>query len=143
MIVRAVLALAALLLAAPAMAINKCTVNGKTIYQDAPCANDAKTESVKVYPGQSERPSTRQDAAALCELGIRTQGAWKDPDSIKIGNVRRLGFTTIKLHDATLPVVQYSVGVNGKNSYGGYTGEKLALCFLDSTESRLLRVMLP
>lgn len=33
--------------------------------------------------------------------------------------------------------------VNGKNSYGGYTGEKWAVCYFDMQESRIVDMTLP
>lgn len=36
--------------AAPAWAVNKCTVNGKVVYQDAPCSTQSqKAEPMKVW----------------------------------------------------------------------------------------------
>jgi len=90
--------------------------------------------------GPPQSPHIRQEAIALCEQGIRAAGAWKDPDSLKIDNAVRMGFTSITLHDVSTSVVQYGTFVNGKNSYGAYVGKKPALCYFDPTETRLLSV---
>lgn len=51
---RALAGLAALLLATPAWAVNKCTgPDGKVAFQDAPCASTAKAEAVKIYGGNT------------------------------------------------------------------------------------------
>lgn len=140
---RAALLATVLLAAAPAWAVNKCTgADGKVTFQDTPCTGE-KAETVKIFKSDPQPPSVRHNAVTLCEEGIRASQNWKDPDSLKISDVARIGFTTITLHDARTMVVQYRANVNGKNSYGGYTGNKLAICYLDQTETRLLRVLAP
>jgi len=136
-------AAAALLLAAgaPAWAINKCTgPNGKTVFQDAPCAASHSGEAIKDYATHPDFEATKSDAAALCESRLRSDPAWKDPGSVLITDVRRTGFTTITMHDATLAVVRYTAYVNAKNSYGAYTGAKIASCYMDATEMRVLKI---
>jgi hypothetical protein len=131
---------AVLLATSPVWAVNKCTgAGGKVTYQDAPCTTD-KSEAVHIFKSDPQPPAVRQKALALCEEGIRAAGMWKDPDSLKISDVVRIGFTTITLHDARTMVVQYGASVNGKNSYGAYVGSKPAICYFDQTETRLLSV---
>ena len=138
--IRQAIFLGALALAAPSWAVNKCTgADGKVTFQDAPCTSE-KAEQVKIFKNDPQPQAIRHKAIALCEEGIRAVGMWKDPDSLKISDVVRIGFTTITLHDARTMVVQYGANVNGKNSYGAYTGNKPAVCYLDQTETRLLRV---
>lgn len=129
-------------LAAPSWAVNKCTeTDGKVVYQDTACsANSADAEQIKIFKSAPQSPIIRREAIALCEQGIRAKGAWKDPDSLKIDDVVRIGFTTITLHNAPTMVVKYGAFVNGKNSYGAYVGRKPALCYFDQTETRLLSV---
>lgn len=129
----------------PAWAINKCTLpDGTVALQDLPCAGPAKAEAVRTYTGQGaaqQQDARTQKAAALCEAMWRNAPNWKDPESVRISNVRRTGFTTIKLHDTSIMAVGYTAEVNAKNSYGGYVGRKPALCYLDQTESRVLDVV--
>lgn len=130
---------AALLMAAPAWSVNKCTdPSGKVTFQDAPCTSE-KSETVRILQHGTQPQAVRQKAMELCEAGIRAAGGWKDPDSLKI-EVVRMGFTTINLHDVSTMVVQYGASVNGKNSFGAYTGSKPAMCYFDQTETRLLSV---
>lgn len=135
-----ILLTAAMLSTAPAWAVNKCTgTDGKVVFQDAPCTSE-KAETVRIFKSDTQPNAVRDKAVALCKAGIQAAGAWKDPDSLKISDVVRIGFTTITLHDAPQMAVQYGASVNGKNSYGAYVGSKPAVCYLDQTETRLLSV---
>lgn len=127
--------------ASPAWAINKCTgPDGAVVFQDAPCSLTTKSEEVKAYAGKGS-PGLNSKGATLCETHWRSEPDWKDPDSVRITNIRRSGFTTIKLHDASIIAVAYIADVNAKNSYGGYTGRKPAICYLDQSETRVLDVV--
>lgn len=138
----ATLLAAALLAATPAWAVNKCTVGGKTVYQDAPCADGGEKVNLSgAGPSDAAIMATRSNAAALCEAALRTEPAWKDASSLQVTNMKRTGFTTIKMHGTTLVAVQYSATVNGKNSYGAYAGQKPAFCFLNETETKVLKIM--
>ena len=141
-IMKAAVLSALLLIAAPAWAVNKCTVGGRTVYQDAPCADGggAKVNLSGAGPSDADIAAVRGKAAALCETALRTIPAWKDADSLKVTNMTRMGHTTIKLHDTTLVAVQYRAMVNGKNSYGAYAGQTSAFCFLNETETKVLQV---
>lgn len=55
---------AALFVASPAWAINKCTgPDGKVVFQDAPCAG--KGEKIEVRPASGQAPPTATPAAAM------------------------------------------------------------------------------
>lgn len=129
------IALIALAASAPAFAINKCTVGGKTVFQDVPCAT-GDTVAVKVYSTQT---ATKKDTQSICEASIRSGATWKDPDSLKFDPATRVGFTTIKLHGTTLAVLEYHVKVSGKNSFGAYT-TNTARCYLDGGGDRVIKV---
>lgn len=76
----------------------------------------------------------------LCEKGARA--ALKDPESARVTDVVRTGAGN-HYHLATGRVVtgsQYTLKVNAKNSYGGYTGVKMWSCVLTLDESKLLFV---
>jgi hypothetical protein len=75
-----------------------------------------------------------------CATMLRTIPAWKDRDALKILGVDRDGFRTIRNEQNSRVVVQYSALVNAKNSFGGYIGEKLAFCYSDASESRIVSV---
>ena len=128
-------------LCGPAWAVNKCTVGGKTVYQDAPCAGDGhKVDTTSAGPSNADVAAAAGAAAALCETALRKAPAWKDPDSVQISDVVRVGFTTIQLHGTTLAVVKYGATTNAKNSYGGYVGQKPAFCYLNGTATKVLDI---
>jgi hypothetical protein len=75
-----------------------------------------------------------------CDAGIR--GAMKDPEGARVKDVTRVG-PSIDANgglDALVAGVDYSAIVNGRNSYGGYTGEKPWICVFDTTEATIIRV---
>ena len=125
----------------PAWGVNKCTVGGKTVYQDAPCAGDGqKVDTTSAGPSNADVAAAACAAAALCETALRTVPHWKDADSVRISDVKRMGFTTTKMHGTTLAVVRYGAMVEAKNSYGAYTGKKPAYCLLNGSETKVLDV---
>lgn len=130
--------MAALLLAAPAWAINKCTgADGKVVYQEVPCAGNHAAKEVKIWdntpsagsygrftPGTQmplvalplDVEAARKIAATDMEIAKRRL---KDPDSAKFDGVRVLSFKAMG------KAVEMTCGnLNAKNSYGGYVGTK-------------------
>lgn len=77
---------------------------------------------------------------AQCGSMLRSVPAWKDRDALKIGNISRDGFRTLSDRRNSNVFVQYSTIVNGKNSYGAYAGEKLAFCYSDEFETKIVKV---
>lgn len=116
------------LIGAPALAqVNRCA-NG--VYQQDPCPGAA---IVKAAP--KPQPSAVGPGKALCEAAA--PGAFKDPDSMKIGDVRRAPDSVAAMYK--VPVV-YSMWINAKNSHGGYVGNKLYLCQVNADETHVLGV---
>ena len=91
-----------------------------------------------VLPDTKPPPVERIAAnLALCESATRLK--MKDPDAAKIRPIRRHGPTTVFIDGKFVHGIDYFVAANGKNSYGGYTGEKLFICAFDRAEMTLLR----
>ena len=87
-------------------------MGGKTVYQDAPCAGDGhKVDTTSAGPSNADVAAAAGAAAALCETALRTVPHWKDADSVRISDVKRMGFTTTKMHGTTLAVVRYGAMV--------------------------------
>ncbi|MFN9470933.1 hypothetical protein [Acidovorax sp.] len=65
----------------------------------------------------------------------------KDPESARVGAVARAKGPSPDYETAKgwFPSVSYTVSVNAKNSFGGYTGSKLWICSFDVAEQELLR----
>ena len=73
----------------------------------------------------------------LCETAVRNQ--MKDPESARFKDMHR-SRTDRWCTKPPIQVRYYWVTVNGKNSYGGYVGEKPYRCALDMTESVVLGI---
>lgn len=67
----------------------------------------------------------------------------KDPESARFGNVLRIGAELDTQHGMSIPSVWYSVMVNAKNSYGGYTGSKSFICVFSTDEKKFMRAWSP
>lgn len=65
----------------------------------------------------------------------------KDPESARVGQVVRGKGPSPDYETAKgwFPSVTYTVAINAKNSFGGYTGNVIWLCSFDVAEQELLR----
>ena len=121
----------ALLLAAPAWAINKCTgANGKVTYQEAACASTEAGETVKWTQANGSGSSKqlpfkvvalspeKAREEAMGSMSIARQRL-KDPSSAMFTDVRVLNFNA-QGKNYTMTCGE----LNAKNSYGGYVGAK-------------------
>lgn len=115
----------------------KCKVNGTMVYQDSPCKAVGPAPAEPQLPDLPATNETIQRATALCETAVRNQ--MKDPESAKIKDIRR-SRTDRWCRTPPIQVRYYWMTVNGKNSYGGYVGEKPYRCALDMGESVVLGV---
>jgi len=133
---RLIILAAALLAAGSAFAINKCKgIDGKTNYQDAPCAPSEQSQTLNLpataapaangyTPGKQlqfkvvDLPAAQAQDIAKAAMALAREQL-KDPDSAKFADVRVLNFT------AQGTTITMTCGtVNAKNSYGGYVGAK-------------------
>jgi len=138
------IALTVLTFSVQAYAVNKCVdANGTVTYQETACPNSTKAaQSVNVgvasagpAPKGEELEKRKRQCVEMLKGGVQ----WKDPDSVKISDVTRIGTgTSLKMDGST--VIRYAAQVNAKNSYGGYTGYKLAVCEFDLAEKSITYV---
>ncbi len=138
----------------PVLAIWSACAFGQPMYRcgstfsQQPCGPDA-TEikghggpqpSMPQGPGEPEKVARMK---ALCREMLIQAPSWKDRDSLKIGEIRR-GKADVKTIDGAPQVVRlYLTTVNGKNSYGAYTGDKPAVCYANEHETRVLDLLTP
>lgn len=131
-------ALLALPFAVQAQSIYKC---GST-YSQAPCGADAKQigrapDVPPVAPPDFPPPAERLSAnIATCER--ETRASMKDPAAAQIKDIARSGVSLQYHQGKSFYGVTYMMNVNGKNSYGGYVGERLYSCVFDATEAKYL-----
>ena len=73
-------ALAVAFCSAPAWAVNKCQVNGKTVFQDAPCPMGATGGEIEVRPASGKARAAAPSAAALAQAtdAPKTGSGYKD-----------------------------------------------------------------
>lgn len=109
----------------------KCQVNGRQVIQESPC----KVQGPMATEGSAGSEATGH-AAALCESALRQ--AMKDPAAAMVSGIRR--GRTGEWCNPDIQVRYYWAIVNGKNSYGGYVGEKPYRCALDMAETKVLKV---
>jgi hypothetical protein len=130
----------ALALAGPAAAqqMYRC---GSTFSQQ-PCGADAKVIDTPgvvqpmVVPDLPVSPETIEAASAACVAGLWKSFSFRDPDSVKIGAIRRGTAGMTVFGDRRVATRAYSMRVNAKNGYGGYTGEQLYICYVDPKDER-------
>lgn len=126
---------------AQAQGIYRCG-NGFT---EQPCGADAKVLQapparavpVKELPDNPPPDSVIEANKLSCVAAIRS--SMKDPESARITPAKRSGPSVDYFNGQRFNAVSYWVNANGKNSYGGYTGEKLHICSFDPGEKYIIR----
>lgn len=123
-----------------------CGTEAKPMYRcggapsETPCSENNGI-SAKVLAELNKNPTNADRVEAMkaaCLVWLRTTPAWKDRDSLKFGSVTRGKFDVTTINGSPTTVVSYLTTFNAKNSYGGYTGEKLALCYANEQENQIL-----
>lgn len=115
-------------------------------YSQTPCGENAKIidirPSLEVSDGQELKniPSNIEKInMEYCQERLRIGEPWKDRDSLKFGSmIRSPKSAFVKINNKQTEVVLYITKVNAKNSYGAYAGDKLAVCYFDLQESKIL-----
>jgi len=135
---------AALFLCSPAwgQTLYRC---GNTFSQ-TPCGSEAKevraagvAQPVVAPPLAPLTEARRSALQAVCIEAIRSIPGWKDRDSLRIAAPERGASGVARDVDGRrIAVVPWYGQVNAKNSFGGYTGDKMANCYFDSSESKIV-----
>jgi hypothetical protein len=152
--------LLALLIAAGAAGAQTMYRCGST-YSQAPCGPDAQQIGArpkaapnpapvsaaagpkKVLDTIPEDPVKAEAMRAQCREWITRVPAWKDRDSVKVGEIKRAGLAMREVAGREQRVRAYATVVNAKNGFGGYGGERLAICWTDDAETTMLDLYLP
>lgn len=120
----------------------KCSIGGKSVISDQPCRSSSRSindnEKSQASPSQSENP--REVGGQNCKAGVKKAPPWKDPDSVRIGDVFGGDMEVIDYADRKIGARRYSVIANAKNSSGGYVGEKGIVCFTSQDGMRILKI---
>ncbi|HEY3046819.1 MAG TPA: hypothetical protein VGJ72_05050 [Polaromonas sp.] len=133
------------------LALLGATGHAQTMYRcgntfsERPCGPDAKVlvqgpakeQPLVALPDTPPSADVIEANKLACASAVRN--AMKDPEAARIGTVTRSGPGVDYFQMRTFQVVIYFVNANGKNSYGGYTGEKLHMCSFDPSEKTIIR----
>jgi hypothetical protein len=114
-------------------------------YSDKPCTQGA-TKVVPLWgaaPVNSDAPPGLEGITEACKAWIKNAANWKDSDSLKITPLLSRGMTVIGEGSEARAVHAYHTSINGKNSYGAYTGPKSAICYLNEQKTKIVGGRLP
>jgi Domain of unknown function (DUF4124) len=119
----------------------RCSVNGRTVFQQAPCTGGEKVADKQVTPaaGLASDAATRRGGAAVCERHARESGGFPDAESLRIREPHYVGARSMKIHDEVIAARVYRMLINAKNPFGAYVGEAAFDCQLSEDERRVLR----
>ncbi len=116
----------------------KCEVNGKKVFSDVPCATQAEHHAIKLSTPLGS-PVTVSDQVERCSKAIKDR--LKDPDSLKVGDVTGPIATSIVYEGTAIMAYEFIFSINAKNSYGGYVGNRMWVCYTSYDDShRVLSV---
>lgn len=115
----------------------KCSVNGKYVIQDSPCKVSAPSGP---FPNSSEEAAAIEAGKALCKERAPRAVSWKDPESVRIGEVVPGKVVDVNVDGTSHRARYFTVRVNAKNSYGGYVGEKPMGCYVSVDGTRIVKV---
>ena len=103
-------------------------------------ARDKVKKQIEALP-PSVPPSSDDIEANKRRCLARIMAMLKDPESARVGEVTRSAGPAPD-YDSSLgwfPSVSYTLSINAKNSYGGYTGSRVWACSFDLKERELLK----
>lgn len=120
----------------------KCAIGGKSVISDQPCSGSIKggndNGSASASPSLSEGP--KETGGQNCKTSVKKAAAWKDPESLRIGEIGGGDMEVIDYADRKIGARRYSVQANAKNSNGGYVGDKRIICFTSQDGMRILKI---
>ena len=116
-----------------------------TVFSDKPCT-DGPTTVKRVWgaaPVNSDPAPNLEAITDACKAWIKAAALWKDADSLKISPLVGTGMTVIGEGSEARAVYAYHTEINGKNSYGAYTGPKSAICYVNEQKTKIVGGRLP
>lgn len=125
----------------------KCKTATGNVYQNSPCAGTVRysDDPLKKQPSGAghSSPGDSDPVASgkrVCKEMAPKYVTWKDPESVRIGDVFGGKMTVVSIGGANVGARQFFVPVNAKNSYGGYIGEKSLICNTSEDGRRVIGV---
>lgn len=109
-----------------------CGAGQQVIGAPAPAA--VPSRPVVTAPEIPASPEVQAAAKAGCLDRLKKDVQFRDPDSVRVSRVVRMGL--LPLGNEIQRV--YVMRVNAKNAYGGYTGDKDYFCVTDRSDERVI-----
>lgn len=135
---RLVLTVSLLAAVSSVTAQNKCVVDGKTVYQQAPCASGAVPAAIYQDAQGATPTGPKAQGVELCRQAMPKIHDFKDPYSLKFEGVRGPKAVAVRIAGQVMLAQQYMVLINAKNSYGAYAGTRPFACYLTPDYQRVL-----
>jgi hypothetical protein len=137
-----VIALALSLLAASAAGAQTMYRCGNTFSQQpcGPAAVEIKAPGVPqpVVDTIAADPAKTAAMQAACRDFLIRVPNWKDRDSVRVGEIQRGRLAQREISGKMTRVRLYGGFVNARNGYGGYGGDRVAVCWADEAETKIL-----
>jgi hypothetical protein len=106
-------------------------------FSQTPCASDARTVEVRKDSLATPPPGLRgQD---LCRTDAAQQLRLPDPASTQIVSVVKQDAEALQVAGSPVFARKYTVVLNAKNTQGAYQGDTAYSCYLNETETRIIK----
>lgn len=118
-------------------AIYRC---GKVI-SDQPCGEDAKKIIGTSAPAAPSDPANEgADGSAICKNALLSQIQWDDKETLKFESISRGKWENIPWGAGKITSPTYHARISARNTHGIYGGAKVYTCYMNTGESKVLRI---
>lgn len=114
----------------------KCTVNGRTLYTEKPCA----TGGTRLAGSAGDGENPHQSGQTTCQAAVLNQIRFLDPYNVQIGAAQGGTPEIFEIGLNKVMARKFTIAINAKNLQGAYVGDRQAICFTSQDGRRLLRV---
>lgn len=104
-------------------------------FSQTPCGENAKEQTLN-----SGSAANSSDFISVCLTAAKELIQFKDPESLRVESSSKPVAKVIDYADAKLMAYEVTININGKNSYGGYSGAEPYICYLSQDKKRVLQI---
>ena len=129
---------------ASANTVNRCTIDGRTVYQAQPCPGAGRALSITAAGGSEDwvpAPAgvDLEPGKALCTQAAPAR--FKDPQSVRLLGVEAGKYMRVfeRAGGGRVRTWAFVLSINATNSYGGYTGATDYVCFVSEDQQRVVQ----
>lgn len=105
-------------------------------FSQIPCGENAKEQMFNTGSAASS-----SDFITVCLSAAKELIQFKDPESLRVESSSKPMAKVIDYADARLMAYEVIININGKNSYGGYSGAEPYVCYLSQDKKRVLKIL--